>query len=174
MSDTGFEFTGLEELQEDIAKCVAQYPEETSKKIYNLAGQFTKDVNKKFPASYDRGKRPFSKNWKRERDKTQFTGYTVRVNVMNKSPHFHLVENGHVKKIPVSSYAAYIQNRTQSSKAETRQKKPRKIKGATFKIENRGFVPGKHYCERTRNEWHEKYPQLVEEYVDKMLKEHKL
>ena len=93
---------------------------------------------------------------------------------MNKSPHFHLVENGHVKKIPVSSYAAYIQNRAQSSKAETRQKKPRKIKGVTFKIENRGFVPGKHYCERTRNEWHEKYPQLVEEYVDKMLKEHKL
>ena len=157
-----------------IAKCVAQYPEETSKRFITWQDSFTKDVNKKFPASYDRGKRPFSKNWKRERDKTQFTGYTVRVNVMNKSPHFHLVENGHVKKIPVSSYAAYIQNRTQSSKAETRQKKPRKIKGATFKIENRGFVPGKHYCERTRNEWHEKYPQLVEEYVDKMLKEHKL
>ena len=48
MSDTGFKFTGLDELQEDIAKCVAQYPEETSKKIYNLAGQFTKEVNKKF------------------------------------------------------------------------------------------------------------------------------
>ena len=81
MSNTDFEFTGLEELQEDIEKCIAQYPEETSKKIFNLAGQFTKDVNKKFPASYERGKRPFSKSWKREREKTQFTGYTVRVNV---------------------------------------------------------------------------------------------
>ena len=174
MSNTDFEFTGLEELQEDIEKCIAQYPEETSKKIFNLAGQFTKDVNKKFPASYERGKRPFSKSWKREREKTQFTGYTVRVNVTNRSPHFHLVENGHVKKISVSSFAAYIGTGLQSSKAETRQKRPRTIKGARFKIEERGFVPGKHYCEKTRNEWHEKYPQLVEEFVDKMLKDHKL
>lgn len=174
MSDFGFELDGLDELKADIERCVNEYPEETSQKVYNLSGKFTKDVNAKFPGSYNKGKRPLSKNWKREREKTLVTGYTIRVNVTNKSPHFHLVENGHVKKIPVSAYAAYIRNKSQSAKKETRSKRPQHIKKAQFRIETRGFVPGKHYCERTRNEWKEKYPDEIEKFLDKMLKDRKL
>lgn len=167
MSDYGFELDGLEELAQDIQACMKEYPEEASKKIYNLSGKFTKDVNEKFPADYNRGKRPLSKNWKREREKTAFTGYTIRVNVSNKSPHFHLVENGHMKIVTPMAYAIHI-NRTEKSK------RPRRIKKVKFKRENRGFVPGKHYCERTRNEWKEKFPEEIEKFLDKMLKDRKL
>mgnify|MGYP000973762242 CR=1 FL=1 len=106
MSEYGFELGGLEELAADIERCLEEYPEETSKKVYNLSGKFTKDVNAKFPGRYNHGKRPLSKNWKREREQTVFTGYTIRVNVSNKSPHFHLVENGHELYITPERYAA--------------------------------------------------------------------
>lgn len=174
MSDFEFEMGGLEELQADINRCMKKYPEESSKKIYNLAGKFTKDVNAKFPSKYGSGKRPFSKNWRREREKTMFTGYTVQVNVTNTAPHFHLVENGHEGVIPESKYASYIKNKGQSSKAENRNKKPGKAKKGSYKLKSIGFVPGKHYCEKTRNEWQDKFPEEVEMFVDKMLKDNNL
>jgi len=37
-----------------------------------------------------------------------------------------------------------------------------------------GFVPGKHYAEKTREEWREKFPDLVDDFVDNMLKGHGL
>ncbi len=143
MSDAGFELGGLEDLQKDLDAVFRAYPEEASKKTYNLAGKFTKDVNAKFPEGYATGKRSLPKSWKRERERTDHTGYTVSVNVRNTAPHFHLVENGHVKK-------------------------DRKGKKTI------GFVPGKHYCEKTRNEWKDKLPDEVGAFIDKLLKGHGL
>lgn len=37
-----------------------------------------------------------------------------------------------------------------------------------------GFVPGKHYAERTREEWKEDFPDKVKDFVDEMLKRRKL
>lgn len=172
MSDFEFDLDGIDELAADIKQCLKEYPEETSKKIYNLAGKFTKDVNAKFPTDYSTGKRSLPKSWKREREKTLFTGYTVRVNISNKAPHFHLIENGHMKVIAPQAYAMHLKREQRS--AESTRKRPKKIRGAKFKTESRGFVPGKHYCEKTRNEWQEKFPQEVEKFVDKMLKDRRL
>lgn len=33
-----------------------------------------------------------------------------------------------------------------------------------------GYVPGKHYAEKTRAAWEDSYPEKVEEFVDEMLK----
>ena len=54
MSDFEFELKGLDDFTADIERCLKEYPEETSKKIYNLAGKFTKDVNAKFPSDFSR------------------------------------------------------------------------------------------------------------------------
>lgn len=165
-----FNLEGLSELQADVEKCVKMYPEKMSAQIYSLSGRFTKDVNSKFPERYANGKRPLHKNWKREREKAMFTGYTVGVEVRNTAPHFHLVENGHVGKIPVSGYAAHIKS-AKIGKAKNLYKSANK---GTYQIRSIGFVPGKHYCEKTRNEWEDKFPTLIEEYTDKLLKEHNL
>ena len=37
-----------------------------------------------------------------------------------------------------------------------------------------GFVPGRHYAERTRQEYQEKYPELISGKIEKMLKKHNL
>lgn len=170
MSEFGFELKGIDEFAADIERCLKEYPEEASRKVYNLAGKFTKDVNEKFPSNYETGKRSLPRSWKRERERTMFTGYTIRVNVSNKSPHFHLVENGHEMVITPIAYAIHA-NRKSGSKAS---KKRKRIKEAKFKKEHRGFVPGKHYCEKTRNEWQEKYPEEIEKFLNKMLKDRNL
>lgn len=170
MSDFEFELKGLDDFTADIERCLKEYPEETSKKIYNLAGKFTKDVNAKFPSDYGTGKRSLPKSWKREREKTIFTGYTVRVNISNKAPHFHLIENGHEKVITPMAYAIHV-HRKSNSGANRKQKR---LKSAKFKHEHRGFVPGKHYCEKTRNEWQETYPEEICKFLNKMLKDRKL
>lgn len=174
MSDFTFELEGLEELQRDIDQVFRVYPEAASKKVYNLAGKFTKDVNAKFPASYSTGKRPIPKSWKREREKAAFTGYTVSVEVRNTSPHFHLVENGHEGKIPENGYAAHKNSKGQAAKAGSGNKKLGKRKKNRSRMKVIGFVPGKHYCEATRREWQEKFPEEVRKFVDKMLKDKRL
>lgn len=37
-----------------------------------------------------------------------------------------------------------------------------------------GFVPGRHYAERTRQEYQEKYPELMTEKISNMLTKHNL
>ena len=37
-----------------------------------------------------------------------------------------------------------------------------------------GFVPGKHYAEKTRKEWQSIYPERIKKFIDKMLKDHNL
>ncbi len=37
-----------------------------------------------------------------------------------------------------------------------------------------GFVPGKHYAERTRQEYQEKYPQLMTEKINELVEKHNL
>lgn len=37
-----------------------------------------------------------------------------------------------------------------------------------------GFVPGKHYAERTRQEYQSKYPEMMSEKISEMLKDHNL
>lgn len=168
MSEYGFELDGLDDFAADIERCIQEYPEEASKKVYNLAGKFTKDVDEKFPGRYKRGKRPLPKNWKREREKTAFTGYTIRINVSNKSPHFHLVENGHELYITPERYAAMKSGKITFRKAiHYGKRRTKETKGMVFA----GFVPGKHYCEKTRNEWKEKFPEEVEKFLNKMLKD---
>ncbi len=174
MSSAGFEMEGLEELQRDVEKVLREYPEEVSKKTYSLAGEFTKDVNAKFPSAYSTGKGSLSKSWKREREKTAFTGYTASVNVRNTAPHFHLVENGHEGVVPENGYAAHQNRGNKALKGDTKNKRPGRQKRDKKRMKSIGFVPGKHYCETTRNEWKSKLPQKVEKFVSKMLENRNL
>lgn len=161
-----FELKGVNELQESLESLLDDYPSETAAALKKTARKFTKDVNNKFPATYGKGKRPMVKSWKVREENGALSGLTVAVNVQNTAPHFHLVENGHDSKIPVSEYAMYIKH-----SAKRKQKSPGKVKKATFKMVNRGFVPGKHYCADTRDEWNNgKFAEECEKQINKILK----
>lgn len=171
MAGLSFHFEGLEELQRDIGKCVSRYPDQTEKELFRLAGVFTKDVNAKMPGSYASGKRPIPSEWHRTRD-SGFGGggFSVGVEIRNSAPHWHLVENGHVLKGDPAMYAAKMGGKLDSSKGH-RQAKSR---SKNANLRTLGFVPGRHYCENTRQEWNGKFPGYMATYVDKMLKGHNL
>ncbi len=169
MAGGTFSFEGLDELKTDIEKCLKLYPDETEKEVYRLAGVFIKDVNAKMPGDYSGGKPPIPEGWHRTREKASFGGYTVGVEIENKHPIWHLVENGHVVKADPKMFAALESGGLDKSK---RQKKARGQKNPNVKV--LGYSPGRHYCERTRQEWQNEWPGHVEKYVDKMLKGHNL
>ena len=164
-----FSFEGMDELKNDFQKLLKEYPDETEKEVYRLAGVFSKDVNKKMPAEYSSGdvKRPLPKSWKRTREKSIGGSYTVGVEVQNTAPHWHLVENGHVLKGNPQMAKAKAEGKLDSKKGRKKSKK------GNSKV--LGWVPGKGYCLKTREEWDNGvYAGHLKKFIDKMAKGHNL
>ena len=170
MGNFSFTFEGLDELKEDFSNLLKEYPDETEKEVYRLAGVFTKEVNDKMPADYvnDFTKRPIPKSWKRTRETSGFGGYTVGIEIENKAPHWHLVENGHVLKGNPQIAAAVLGQKILRDKGTGKAKKKRELK--TY-----GWVPGKGYCLRTREEWDNgEFASHVGKFLDKLKRRHNL
>ena len=165
MAGGAFAFEGLDEFKKDIEECLRKYPDETEKEVYRLAGVFIKDVNAKMPGSYAGSDKPIPDQWHRTREKSSFGGYTVGIEMTNKHPIWHLIENGHVVKADPQRVAALKGNRLDKSKGK---KKASSRKNQNVKV--LGYAPGRHYCEKTRQEWKDEWPGHVEKYIDKMLK----
>lgn len=173
MGNFSFSFEGLDELKEDFDKLLTEYPDETEKEVYRLAGVFSKEVNEKMPPEYTNGKRSIPKEWKRTREAARFGGYTVGVEIENTAPHWHLVENGHSLEGDPRMAAAKLSGRLDASKRKKMKTKSKKHKGANTRV--LGFVPGKGYCLKTREEWDNgEFAEHVGKFVDKLKKRHKL
>lgn len=174
MSKPAFEFVGLDELRNDVQKLLNTYPSETEAELEKVSNDFKKDVNKKFPHKGKTGKRSVAKSWKKTKLKGQFSGMTTGVELSNTAPHFHLVENGHQLIIDPEHYAAIKSGSKISPKAKNKTT-GNKRKSRSTQMTHLGFVQGKHYCEKTRNEWDNgEFAERVEKHVDKLLKKHSL
>lgn len=170
MAERCFDFNGLDELKDDFSNLVKEYPDESEREIYRLAGLFTKDVNAKMPGDYSNSfsKRPLPTSWKRTREQSSFGSGTIGIEIENKAPHWHLVENGHVLKSNPQITAAVLGQHILRDKGEGKQKKKREVK--TY-----GWVPGKGYCLRTREEWDNGiYAKYLKKFIKRLKKRHKL
>ena len=87
---------GADELAAEMRQMADRYPDQCNAAMKKVAKDFRDEVNAQFPGSYAKGKRPFAKNWKTEYETSGF-GLITETTVANKSPHWHLVENGHHK-----------------------------------------------------------------------------
>lgn len=101
MPDETLTIQGLDELQEKLIKMADLYPDKTMKLLRKSANKIRKEVTTELKAvakSDDAdGKRPLTKNTSY---KVQVQGYGAGqiAEISAKSPHFHLVEHGHVLK----------------------------------------------------------------------------
>lgn len=167
-----FSFDGLDELKGDFDNLLSKYPDETEKEVYRLAGVFTKEVNEKMPPSYESDKNGLPKSWHRTREKGTFGGYTVGVEIENRAPHWHLVENGHEVKADPQMYAAYKAGKLDHSK---RSKSEHKSRNKSPKLKVLGWAPGKGYCQKTRDEWEGgEFENHVGKFLDKLKRKHNL
>lgn len=139
MSDAvDVDFHGLDK---DFQSLIDEFPEESEKYLREQANKWKKDCNEKGYKNYTGGKKPIPKSWKIEMEKDLLYRATA-VSVTNKSPLFHLLENGHRKWL--------------------------------FGHDTGGFVPGKHYAERTREEFGDSFGENTDKFVAKAMKRHNL
>ena len=132
-----FELTGLEELQEDLAKVITNYPDESKTALRQMANNFAKDVKSNGEPNYE--DILSSKQWKKDIDVRAAQG-GVSIDITNTHPLHHLLENGHEKWFMGKHIG--------------------------------GWVPGKHYTEKTRQDWNSKglVAEKLDEVVQKVFK----
>lgn len=162
-----FELYGLKELQKSLDKVRAKYPQEVEKKIYALAGQFTKDANANLELKNGTAKE-LKKAWHRKRQKEG--GQTEAVEIWNTDRKFHLLEHGHAVRMDPQHYAAYKAGKLDRSKRSKFHRKGKK----NPRLQYRGFAEGKHFTEKTREQWKTKYPSELRSWLDEILKSENL
>lgn len=159
-----FELFGVDELKADCERLYKEYPSEAVNAVNQCATAWKKDVNNKY------NEKSFKK-WETEQVGGMFSGMTVEIDVTNKAPHFHLVENGHELYFSREMYAA-LKSGKLSFKNQNRKSSK---KGGKNGLVHMGFVKGKHYAADVRDKWQAgKYEQELATRVDKMLKKHDL
>ena len=134
-------FIGLESLLEDMQSIVTQAPDELNKAVVKTANAWTKDCNSKMPSSYKSGTKSLKK-WKIKKNYSS-TGMLSSVEVTNKAPHFHLVENGHRKFINGVDTGGFVEGRhyAEKTRAEYESKYPDAMQAAIIRaLADRGLI----------------------------------
>lgn len=146
-------FIGLDGLLEDMRSMVSKVPDEFNNAIINTAKAWIKDCNAKMPSSYsgvstvdEEGERKVNKaslkRWKITKNYSP-TGMIASVEVTNKAPHFHLVENGHRKFINGVDTGGFVQGKhyAEKTRAEYESKYPDMMQSAINKaLADRGLT----------------------------------
>lgn len=174
MDDITFEIKGAEELKRDLKGFMGNYPAETEDALRKTANKFCTDVNKRFPnhgkGSTKTGRKKIANSWKKTPEES--SGMTMGMQLTNTHPVFHLVENGHVLKYDKKTAKLYQEGKLRfRNKSADASRKSHRSKDLVIA----GFVPGKHYCADTRDEWDSgKFVADMEKAVEKQLKERNL
>lgn len=133
-------FIGLEGLMSDMQGLISKAPDELNKAVEKTAREWTKDCNSKMPSTYKDGKNSLKK-WKTKKEYTSL-GIISSVEVTNKAPHFHLVENGHRKFIHGVDTGGFVEGKhyAEKTRAEYETKYPDKMQEAANRLlADRGF-----------------------------------
>lgn len=108
MSD-GLSFNGMDEFIADINNVANTFPMESEKRIKRIGNKFKSIVQKKSPDSGKSSKRKLNKSWR-----TKVTGYKgedLACEIWSTSPHFHLVDRGHVIKDKKGNVKGFVQGK---------------------------------------------------------------
>lgn len=134
-------FIGLEGLLEDMHGMVSRVPDDVNKAVIKTAKNWTKDCNAKMPSSYKDGSKGL-KRWKTKKNYNS-TGMLSSVEVTNKAPHFHLVENGHRKFINGVDTGGFVEGKhyAEKTRAEYERKYPDAMQAAISRaLADRGLI----------------------------------
>lgn len=99
----GIEISGLDELSEDFRRVARKYPDRAGEELQKEAKELRKDViamvkndtDEHLTKDGERTKRSLTKASSYEISPVQGFNERQLVNISAKSPHFHLLENGH-------------------------------------------------------------------------------
>nr|DAX48242.1 MAG TPA: hypothetical protein [Caudoviricetes sp.] len=87
------EFLNIDDLIDNIANAIADYPEEAEKALNRTGLALKKELANKTPDSGTDHKKKLSKSWKKRVTGTNLTN--LQAEVFNTAPHIGLVDRGH-------------------------------------------------------------------------------
>lgn len=87
------EFLNIDDLIDNIANAIADYPEEAEKALNRTGLVLKKELANKTPDSGTDHKKKLSKSWKKRVTGTDLTN--LQAEVFNTAPHIGLVDRGH-------------------------------------------------------------------------------
>ena len=87
------EFLNIDDLIDNIANAIADYPEEAEKALNRTGLALKKELANKTPDSGTDHKKKLSKSWKKRVTGTDLTN--LQAEVFNTAPHIGLVDRGH-------------------------------------------------------------------------------
>ena len=165
MNETmSLEIEGLDELAESFEDVIRKYPDRAAEILVGQAKELRKDVVKQVKNDTDTdgtSKKSLAKVGSYRISPVQGFGESQYVEVSAKSPHFHLLENGHMKVIPKSRTI----KRPDGEKAKITNPNG----GQTV-----GFTPGYHFMDVASKKRQVAIPAEVAGEVNKLLKEERL
>jgi Bacteriophage protein of unknown function (DUF646). len=107
--DNGFDFANMEEFKQQIADVANQFPATAEKHLKKIGNKFKKIVKQKSPDSGNDSKKKLNKSWKSE--VKGYSGEELSMDIWSTSPHFHLVDRGHVQKTPGGRVTGFVQGK---------------------------------------------------------------
>ena len=152
---------GLEELAETFEELVRKYPDRAGNMLVSQAKELRKDVVKQVKNDTDTdglSKKSLAKVGSYAISPVKGFGNKQYIELSAKSPHFHLVENGHLKVVPMT--------RTVKTKDGEKRKISNPNGGATV-----GFTPGYHFMDRASKKRQIEVPEELKKVVDELLRE---
>lgn len=111
---------GLDELTEALENAIKKYPDKAGDLLRLNARRFRKVVvseTKRLTKSKGTSKRSLAKVGSYKVSKVYGVGLSQAVDISTKSPHFHLVEHGHLQKNKKGEVIGFVQGRHQFDSA---------------------------------------------------------
>lgn len=159
MAETTLIVEGMDELQKSFKILAKKYPDKAGELLRKDAISVRKEIVKqvKKETKFDnKSKRSLAKAGSYKVSQVKGIGIQQYVEISAKSPHFHLVENGHNIIMPKSH----------GVKGEKGVRIPNDNPG-----ENVGYVQGKHIIDTVARKHEREMPSIVENMVEKLLEE---
>ena len=107
MSDDGFSFEGLDDFKQQLTEVANEFPGTCEKHLRRVGNKMKKELKEASPDSGHDTKKKLNKSWKSEVQ--GYTGEDLQMNIWSNSPHFHLVDRGHVQKTKSGKVVGFVQ-----------------------------------------------------------------
>lgn len=159
-SEMSMQVDGLEELIGSFEDLTRKYPDKAAELLVKQAKELRKDVvsQVKNDTDTDRtSKKSLAKTGSYEISPVHGYGSGQYVEISAKSPHFHLLENGHMNVVP----------KTRTIKVNGEKRKISLTNGGSAV----GFTPGYHFMDAASRKRQIAIPEGVEKMVNQLLRE---
>lgn len=103
------EFTNFNDFIKDIENVANEYPRLAEKRLRKIGNKFKKLLKEKSPASVNESKHKLKKSWKSKVD--GLSGNDLEYKIWSTSPHFHLVDRGHMQTDKKGNPIKFVQGK---------------------------------------------------------------